>query len=201
MEIKLIDCTKKFKDKIILDKINFSIPSGLYQLIGRNGAGKSTILKILANLDGKYSGEVVSMKKSILYLSVDPIGIHPFSIQENVEILWNTFDIKPNEESVSRIHTFFDNNMDTSYSSCSTGMKAKVGLSLVFSKDWDIVLIDETMSSLDSQSIEMLSERLVEMSKSSIIIYVSHSMVNERLKNESRVILLEEGELLWSKSR
>ncbi|XYU19542.1 ATP-binding cassette domain-containing protein [Bacillus pumilus] len=200
MGLEFVECTKKFKNNIILDKVNFSIPTGLFHLVGRNGAGKSTLLKMIAGLDKRYSGEIETNKESTLYLNVDPIGIHPFTIRENLEILWNTFKIVPTEEQMGKVIDFFDGNLDGSYSRASTGMKAKVGLSLLFVKDWETILIDETMSSLDSESIDMLSERLVNLSikKISTIIYVSHSMVNKRLNDHSSIMSIGDGRLLWN---
>ncbi|MED1747253.1 MULTISPECIES: ATP-binding cassette domain-containing protein [Bacillus] len=200
MGLEFVECTKNFKNTMILDKVNFSIPSGLFHLVGRNGAGKSTLLKMIAGLDKRYSGGIETNNKSTLYLNVDPIGIHPFTIRENLEILWNTFKITPTEEQMCNVNDFFDGKLDDSYSRASTGMKAKVGLSLVFVKDWETILIDETMSSLDSESIDMLSERLVNLSIKNIatIIYVSHSMVNKRLNDHSSIMSIGDGRLLWN---
>jgi ABC-2 type transport system ATP-binding protein len=203
VSLEFVDCTKKFKNNLILDKANFRISTGLFHLTGRNGAGKSTLLKMISGLDKMYSGDIISSNAPTLYLNVDPIGIHPFTIRENLEILWNTFNIKPSTEQLSKVEDFFDNNLDGSYSRASTGMKAKVGLSLVFVKDWETILIDETMSSLDTESIDMLSERLVDLSKKKVatILYVSHSMVNKRLKDNSNVISIGEGGLLWKSAQ
>ncbi|MEV2281917.1 ATP-binding cassette domain-containing protein [Paenibacillus larvae] len=199
MNVEFIDCTKQFKDTHILDNVNFSIQPGLFHLTGRNGAGKSTLLRMISGLDKQYSGRITTSEKSTLYLTVDPIGIHPFTIRENLEILWNTFGITPSAEQFAKVNDFFDSKLDVPYGKAATGMKAKLGLSLLFVKDWEIVLIDEAMSTLDSESVEMLSERLVALSerKASIIIYVSHSMINKRLYDKSSAIHIEEGALSW----
>ncbi|MGX4669381.1 ABC transporter ATP-binding protein [Cerasibacillus sp. JNUCC 74] len=199
MSLKFVNCTKKFKDHFILDEVNFEIPKGLLHLRGRNGTGKSTLLRIISGLDKNYSGDIIKCGDPTLYLNHDPIGIHPFTIRENLEILWNTFKIIPSTKQLSKVKDFFNGNLDVSYSRASTGMKAKIGLSLIFVKDWEIILIDETMSTLDTESIDMLSERLVDLSKKQMatIIYVSHSMVNKRLKDNSSVIYIRQGGLMW----
>ncbi|GAQ19734.1 ABC transporter ATP-binding protein [Oceanobacillus picturae] len=199
MSLKFANCTKKFKDHFILDKVDFEISKGLFHLKGRNGAGKSTLLRIISGLDNQYSGNIIKYEDPTLYLNHDPIGIHPFTIRENLEILWNTFKIIPSTKQLSRVKDFFNGNLDVSYSRASTGMKAKIGLSLIFVKDWETILIDETMSTLDTESIDMLSERLVDLAKKEMatIIYVSHSMVNKRLNENSSIIYVGEGELMW----
>ena len=135
MSLTFVNCTKKFKKHFILNEVNFEIPKGIFHLKGRNGAGKSTLLRMIAGLDKKYSGDILKQEESTLYLNYDPIGIHPFTIRENLEILWNTFKIIPTKDQLSLIDEFFDGNLDVSYSKASTGMKAKIGLSLVFVKD------------------------------------------------------------------
>lgn len=197
MSIEFKGCTKKFKEKTILSNVNFTIQKGLYHLKGRNGAGKSTVLRMIAGLDKKYLGQIAVSGNSILYLNVDPIGIRPFTIRENLEILWNTFNIKLAEEQLSKVDEFFDGNLDISYSKASTGMKAKIGLSLILVKDWEVILIDEAMSTIDSESIKILSERLITLSNKATIIYVSHSMINKELIDNSRAIYIEKGELSW----
>nr|WP_277717623.1 ATP-binding cassette domain-containing protein [Priestia flexa]WEZ10399.1 ATP-binding cassette domain-containing protein [Priestia flexa]WEZ10409.1 ATP-binding cassette domain-containing protein [Priestia flexa] len=203
MSLKLINCTKKFKNNLILDDVTFEIPKGIFQLKGRNGAGKSTFLKIISGLDKKYSGEIISNGASILYLNVDPIGIHPFTIRENLNILWETFNIKPTKDQINKIEFFFDGKLDMSYSRSSTGMKAKIGLSLIFVKNWDFILIDEAMSTLDSESIEVLSKTLVNLSEKNktTIIYVSHSLINERLKDYSNGIYIGGGKIWCQNER
>jgi ABC-2 type transport system ATP-binding protein len=201
--LELVNCTKKFKDVLIFNKVSFTISTGIFHLKGRNGVGKSTFLRMISGLDKKYTGDIIANGNSILYLNIDPIGIHPFTLRENLEILWKTFNINPTTKQLTKVNDFFDGNLDVSYSKASTGMKAKLGLSLIFVKDWETILIDETMSSLDSESIDMLSERLIELSerKTATIIYVSHSLVNKRLKDNSCIIYIGEGGLSWENIR
>ncbi|MEC1966743.1 ATP-binding cassette domain-containing protein [Bacillus cereus] len=199
MIIELKKCTKKFNEKIILNEVTTTIPNGLFRLTGKNGVGKSTFLRMISGLDKKYSGELVLGNGQTLYLNVEPVGIHPFTLKENLEILWKAFDLHPSVEQLAKVTEFFDGNLNVSYSQSSTGMKAKLGLSLIFVKDWDVILIDETMSSLDSDSIAMITDALINSTKKnkSTIIYVSHSLINETLDQNSSSILLKGGYILW----
>lgn len=203
MSINLLGFTKEFKNKKILQNIDFTIPNGLFRLNGKNGVGKSTLLKIIAGLDTSYSGKIIPTHSSTLYLSVDPIGIHPFTIKENLEILWHTFDINPTDKQKDMIEKFFDYNIDASYSKLSTGMKAKIGLSLLFVKEWEIIIIDETLSSLDEESANIISQQLIELAQlnKTTILYVSHSAINTDLINKSKEILIEKEQLIWKKNQ
>ncbi|MDP7981443.1 ATP-binding cassette domain-containing protein [Bacillus sp. WLY-B-L8] len=199
MSIELKKCTKKFNEKVILNEVTTTIPNGLFRLIGKNGVGKSTFLRMISGLDKKYLGELTLGNGQTLYLNVEPVGIHPFTLKENLEILWKTFDLNPSEEQLAKVTEFFDGNLNVSYSKSSTGMKAKIGLSLIFVKDWDTILIDETMSTLDSDSISMIADTLINSAKKnkSTIIYVSHSLINEKLDKHSNNIMLKGGNILW----
>ena len=75
--IETKDLSKKFDNKVILDKINIKIPSGkIVGLLGKNGAGKSTLIKLINDLLTPTSGEIlikgnkvgVESKKVISYL-------------------------------------------------------------------------------------------------------------------------------------
>lgn len=199
--IKINSCSKKFKEKLILDNQNIEIDSGIYKLDGKNGVGKSTVLKMLIGLDNDYIGDIINNYQPILYLTTEPIGIHPFTLMENLEILWNVFSIKPNNNELKKIQNFFDNNLNTSYSKCSTGMKAKLGLSLLLVKKWDLIIIDETISSLDSVSAEIVTSELIQqhLINKSTIIYVSHNQINQEIENESKTLKLEDGKIYVEK--
>lgn len=75
----------------------------------------------------------------------------------------------------------------------STGTKFKLGLSLIFAKNWDYIFIDETLSTVDARSIDMIAKRLISMKESSTIIYVSHNLLDQELISKSQRILIEEG--------
>lgn len=202
MTIEFKNCKKEFKNTLILDEQYFKIPNGINKLSGKNGSGKSTLLRMITGLDKNFTGEIIKPEENILYLTPDPIGIIPFTIRENLRILWDSFDIQPSIAELKIVDKFFDGKLDVPFNKASTGMKAKLGLSLIFVKNWDLIIIDETMSTIDSESLSLLIDYLIDNIhiKYNNIIYVSHTNLDSMLKLDSYNILLEKGKLSWAKN-
>lgn len=197
--IKLINVTKKFNENIILDNTSLTINKGMYRLIGQNGSGKSTFMRMVAGLDRNYSGSINKTANSILYLTYSPIGMVPFTIKENIEILCNTYDIKPTETQWDNVRKFNNDKLDSAYQNSSTGMRAKVGLSLIFLKKWDFILIDETMSSIDNESNQMILKELNKYSNESVIIFVSHSDLSPDFIKSANILKMKERRIEYAK--
>ena len=65
ISVKLLDISKYYKDKCVLDGINLDLSNGVYGLLGPNGAGKTTLLNILATVLQKNSGTILCDDKDI----------------------------------------------------------------------------------------------------------------------------------------
>lgn len=192
--MKIVNESKSFSNKIILKQISFNFNKGIYKIEGKNGSGKTTLLRLLSGLDRFDSGNCMQLKGDILYLDTNFIGVTPLTIEDNLKLLWKTFDIHPNSQVLHTINLFFGGRLQDNYSTASVGTKAKLGLSLCFVKDWDYVFIDETLSTIDRESLDMLVERLLVMESIATIFYVSHNLVNTHLLEKSQVIHLEREE-------
>lgn len=185
----------KSYDKCILKNISLEIDKGIYRVEGENGSGKSTLLQLLAGLETFDSGLKNCVSKDVLYLDTNQLGIIPFTIEENLQLLCDSFQIHLSFEDKEQINTFFDNKIGDNYMTASTGTKFKLGLSLIFAKNWDYIFIDETLSTVDARSIDMIAKRLISMKESSTIIYVSHNLLHQELISKSQRILIEEGQV------
>ncbi|VSK60085.1 ABC transporter ATP-binding protein [Streptococcus pneumoniae] len=188
-----IENESKSYDKCILKNISLEIDKGIYRVEGENGSGKSTLLQLLAGLETFDSGLKNCVSKDVLYLDTNQLGVVPFTIEENLQLLCDSFQIHLSFEDKEQINTFFDNKIGDNYMTASTGTKFKLGLSLIFAKNWDYIFIDETLSTVDARSIDMIAKHLISMKESSTIIYVSHNLLNQELISKSQRILIEEG--------
>lgn len=199
MCIKISKKTKSFNGITVLDNISLNLDKGIYKLSGANGSGKSTLIRIIGGFDKFDDGFKFPNRTNTLYLTVDPIGISPFSIRENIEILWYAFSINPDAKLISRVKEFFQINLDAPYGQASTGTKAKLGLSLLFAKQWDIILIDEVLSPLDTESVEYVAKELIKQSDKSTILYVFHNLNNKLLKENSHILKIVGGKIVEEK--
>ncbi|MDR2660734.1 MAG: ATP-binding cassette domain-containing protein [Lactobacillaceae bacterium] len=197
MSIVIKKIHKKFKENTILNIDNFEFSNNLYKLIGKNGSGKSTLLEIIAGIDKHFEGKIISKNKDILYLNSSPIGISTMTIEDNLKLLWKTFKLFPNSEELKYINSLFDNNLNIPYATSSTGTKAKLGLSLLVFNRWDTILIDETLATIDEQSLFLISNLILRLKKEqkTTIIYVAHNIQNTKLDKNANIIILEKGKL------
>lgn len=196
MSIKINNKTKSFTNAPLLKNISIDLEEGMYRLVGPNGSGKSTLIRLIAGFDKFDDGFKLTPKENTLYLTTDSIGISPFSLKENIEILWHAFNVKLTSQEIDMVNKLFQINLDCSYSRASTGTKAKVGLSLLFAKQWDTILIDETLSPLDRYSVDCIAKQLKKQSKGATVIYVSHNLANDILEKESRILKIIGGRVI-----
>ena len=158
--IKAVDLTKQFDDIVAVDHINAEIREGcVFGLIGTNGAGKSTFLRLASGIlkpdqghitiDGREVYEDVSAKKRFFYISDEQYFFHnstPLEMMEYYRKVYPRFDTERFHKLMKnfsldekrRIHTF------------SKGMKKQVSMLLGICARTKYLFCDETFDGLDS---------------------------------------------------
>src|SRR3990172_5915873 len=193
--------TSKNKNKIhALKNVSFSLkPGEAIGIIGKNGAGKSTILKLISKVTYPDSGEITVNGKIGAFIELGA-GLHPeLSGRENIYLYGAILGMKKKEidEKFGDIVKFsgLRKFLDTPIKRYSSGMYARLGFSVVSFMDPDILLIDEVLAVGDKNFQEKCLLKMQEFTKSNkAIIFVSHNM--DAIKSVcSRVIYLENGEI------
>lgn len=190
----------RHEDRQILNGITFQIPRGqAVGLIGKNGCGKSTTLKLLTKIlkPNKGSVKVQGRVSSLIELGA---GFHPdMSGRENIYINATIFGLKKEEiderlEEIirfSELEEFIDNPVRT----YSSGMYMRLAFAVAINVNADVLLIDEILAVGDVSFQKKCFERLKQIKEQgTTIVIVSHSM--EQLYNIcDRLIWLEEGKI------
>lgn len=185
MQLKIESLTKKYKDKIVLNSINYTFESGkIYGIIGRNGAGKTTFFQSI-NSD-------ISIDAGKLTLDSFKLAIRDTSLvaaEENIpEFLtakeFLTFFLKINnkeqEIDPKEIKYYFDiiglNEQDQNkiMKEYSKGMKNKVELLINIISNKKVLLLDEPLTSLDVIVQEEMKKILRKEKKNRIIMISTH---------------------------
>ena len=181
-----------------LHDVSFKIYRGqTLGVIGRNGAGKSTLLKILAGIIRPDTGTIQRADVTVTLQSVGA-GFDPrLTGRQNIFLngLLLGMDIHRIRQRVEDIVELADigDFMDEPVKSYSSGMRARLGFSIAYFVDTDIILIDEALAAGDQAFKEKASGLIKEKIRSDhTVILVSHSMT---LVNElcDRVIQIENG--------
>ena len=184
-----------------LRDVSFSIERGeVVGMIGRNGAGKSTMLKILAQITPPTEGRVVLRGRVSSLLEVGT-GFHPeLTGRENIFLNGTVLGMRRRQivEKFDEIVEFSEIGqfLDTPVKRYSSGMYVRLAFSVASHLLTEILLIDEVLAVGDAAFQRKCLDRMEAISRSGdhTIIFVSHSTQTVR-KVADRIILLEDGRL------
>lgn len=183
-----------------LSNVTFTIaPGEQVAIIGANGAGKSSTLKLLANIYEPTSGRVNTTGRIASLLDLG-VGFHPdLTGEENIFLNGALIGLNRSEMQnlIPEIAEFaeLERFMDTPVKYYSSGMFMRLGFSLATTVDPDILLIDEVLAVGDSRFQEKCYDRIWDFRKrGKTIIFVSHDAeAVSRLC--TRAILLDDGKI------
>lgn len=198
--IEVKNMSKNFKNKKLFN--NFSLEIGantVHALVGPNGSGKTSLLRILTGLYDEDGGEVkIKGSHAMLlendYLYEDKTGL------ENIKLYGLYFGYEPiNYKKYSELLQI-TNDLDRKVSTYSKGMKRKLSLLIIVMMNREIIFLDEVTSGVDPISrveIRKLIKLLKDEGKT--IIITSHDL-SEIEKIADKVSMIKSGELLFTKN-
>lgn len=204
-EIIIENLSKTIKNNKILDNVNLTFESGhVYGLVGRNGSGKTMLLRAICGLIFPDSGKVIidgkQLHKDISF--PESCGI----IIENTDLLPN-FSAFDNLKMLSEIKNTANDNMIKSaiksvgldpdskkkVKTFSLGMKQRLSIAQALFEDPDILLLDEPTNALDEDGVNDVRRILLEQKKKNkLIIIASHNKEDISLLSDT-VIAVSNG--------
>ena len=185
--IKANNLTKKFGEKCALDSVTFEIPEGsIYGLVGSNGSGKSTFMRLISGVYTADGGEILVdgqnpfdnslIKSKICYLPDTPYFIHQSNLNEMMryyKMLYKDFDI----ERFEQLLKVFPLDRKARISTMSKGMQRQAALILAISTKPKYLLLDEAFDGLDPIMRKVLKSLLAEgVSDGMTAIIASHNL-------------------------
>ncbi len=207
-------------DELILDNISFRITSGeKVAIVGRNGAGKSTIIKLLLRLYDVTDGEIlindadiknyniVNLRKCFATVMQD-YNIFAFSIRENISMgeVYNEKDIQASLEFSGLSHKIkgIDGGIDANIGrefdengvNFSGGELQKLSLSRAYIRNSSVIVLDEANSSLDPFAEFKLNEKIMQMTSDQIALFVSHRLTTTVCSD--KIIMIDNGKIIES---
>lgn len=202
--LECINVSKKYGNKPVLNGINLTIPRGkIIGLLGKNGTGKSTLIKLINDLLTPDSGEIlvngnkvgVPSKKIISYLPERTYLDKSMTVEKVIEFFESFYD---NFDSLKARKLLKDLDLDTNQklSKMSKGMQEKVQLVLVMSRKADLYILDEPLGGVDPATRDyILDTILTNFNEGASVIISTHLIADiERILDE--VIFIDKGKIV-----
>lgn len=184
--IEIVNATKRFGDKAILDNVSLSAKEGeSIILMGQNGAGKTSLIRALLGeyvLDGGHisiegidvaRNRIETLRKiSFVPQLPPPLKITVNELLEYVCVVAGIERAKI-KEYAAKLQFDLDLNLNKSFVKLSGGMKQKLLISIALAKKSDIFIFDEPTANLDAGGREMFYALLGEI-EAKVFIFISH---------------------------
>ena len=207
--IQTMGLSKRYKDNWAVDHLDLRVEQGdIYGFIGRNGAGKSTTLKLLCGLARPTQGEALIFGKPIrdsvarrrVGALIEQPGLYPdLSCRENlwlyatllgldsptrqVDEILETVGLSPKEKKPIKHY--------------SMGMKQRLGVGLALLGGPDLLLLDEPINGLDPEGIREMRELLLRLNRErGLTLLISSHILGELSKIATRYGIIQAGRLM-----
>ena len=202
--LKCIDLCKNYGNKKVLKNVNLTIPRGkIIGLLGKNGTGKTTLIKLINDLLTITSGEVlingekvgVKSKAVISYLPERTYLDKSMTIEKVIKYFQGFYD-NFDSEKARRLLADLGLSTDLKLSKMSKGMQEKLQLVLVMSRKAELYILDEPLGGVDPATRDyILDTILTNFSEGASVIISTHLISDiERILDE--VIFINNGEIV-----
>lgn len=194
--------TKTYGKKDAAKDINIHVREGeIYGLIGRNGAGKTTVMRVISGLSKATSGsyELFGENKFGVGVLIESPGIYPnMSAEENIRLKCIALGCNNSDYIQSLLKTVgLENTGKKPAGSFSLGMRQRLGIALALVGDPKMIVLDEPINGLDPQGIVEVRKTLERLkNEKGITIMISSHILDELSKLADSYGIIHEGRLL-----
>lgn len=185
MYIEVKNVTKKIGSNTVLSGINVGMNTGkIYGLKGKNGSGKTMLMRIISGLitategevviGGKILGKDMSFPESIGLLIENPAFLPSYSGFDNLKMIASIKNIISDEEIKAVIERVgLDPEDKKKYKKYSLGMKQKLGIACAIMEKPDIIILDEPVNAVDEEGVKIIREILDELKKEDKVVILA----------------------------
>ena len=204
--VKVENVTKYFKQEKVLDDVNMNLETGhIYGIVGKNGAGKTVLFKIIAGFIKPSSGKVTVAGKIIgvdrdfpdsLGLIIEtPEFLSQYNAYQNLLYLANINNKISKEDVKESIRMVgLDPGSNKKVGKFSLGMRQRLGIAQAIMENPNLIILDEPMNGLDKKGIEDVKELLLKLKgDGKTILMASHYAEDMEICDE--VFQMEDGKL------
>ena len=206
--IVIEDLVKYYDGRCVLDGVSLAVPRGcIYGLLGRNGSGKTTMIRILLGLEPPTRGRTLVLGEDSMGLSANAHGrvgyvaeghhlIQSYKVRRLID-LCKGLSLQWNDEFFGQLMETFRLPMDRKVKDLSTGMRAQLNLALAMAIDPELLILDDPTLGLDTVARRQFLELAIDViqRQGRTILFSSHILSDvERIAD--RVGVLVAGKLV-----
>ena len=201
LEIK--NLYKNYGEKQVLNNITLTVPRGkIIGLLGKNGTGKTTLIKLINGLLTPTEGEIIfegekigpQSKLNIAYLPERTYLDKSMTINETLKFFkefYSNFDIDKAKDLLKKL----DLNENQKIIKMSKGMQEKVQLVLVMSRKADLYILDEPLGGVDPATRDYILDTILTNFNEGTSIIISTHLISDIERILDEVIFIDKGEI------
>ena len=202
--LKTENLCKSYGEKQVLCDINVTIPRGrIVGLLGKNGMGKSTLIKLINDLLTPTTGRIlvngepvgVASKRVISYLP-ERIALEKSMTAEQVIEYYNDFYDNFDPEKARRLLNDLGLDPTMKLSKMSKGMQEKVQLVLVMSREAELYILDEPLGGVDPATRDYILDTILSNFSEGASVIISTHLISDIERILDEVIFLDNGKIV-----
>ena len=205
--MELLECqhvSKSYSKKEVLKDVNLTIPRGkIIGLLGKNGMGKTTLIKLINDLLTPTAGTIlvngqkigVESKKIISYLPERTYLDKSKTIEEIMHMFKEFYDNFNYEKALS-LFKDLDLDIHEKLSKMSKGMQEKVQLVLVMSREADLYILDEPLGGVDPATRDYILDTILSNFKEGSSVIISTHLISDIERILDEVIFIDKGKII-----
>lgn len=202
--LKSSGLVKKYMNKTALDNVSLEIEQGkIYAILGPNGSGKTTFMKVAAGLVKPNSGSItykgenigVESKKHVAYMSTEPFFYNYMSIDDvgkYYKDFFEDFDAVRYDELLGRMELDKKDKAKT----LSSGLAAKLKIAATLARKAEVYMLDEPLNGIDIISREKIITTILEVARPDASILLSSHLVDEMEKIIDNAVFMKNGKIV-----
>jgi len=205
--MELLECKnlcKQFDNRQILKNINLKIPRGkIIGLLGKNGTGKTTLIKLINDLLTPTSGEVlingekpgVKSKEIISYLPERTYLDKEMTIRQAIKYFEEFYKNFSSEKAIKLLKDL-DLDINSKISKMSKGMQEKLQLILVMSREAELYVLDEPLGGVDPATRDYILDTILSNFNEGASVIISTHLIADIERILDEVIFIDKGEIV-----
>ena len=202
--LQCVNLDKSYGDKDVLKNVNLTVPRGkIIGLLGKNGTGNSTLIKLINDLLVPTSGQVlvngqpigVESKKIIAYLPERTYLDKTMTVDKVIKFFtefYQDFD----EQKARKLLSDLDLDPSQKLAKMSKGMQEKVQLVLVMSRRAELYILDEPLGGVDPATRDYILDTILSNFNEGATVIISTHLISDIERVLDNVIFIDKGEII-----